>query len=49
MITNHAWQVAAGFLPEATEAAGRTAAFLQRVAEGRAVDGAALSGGPLSP
>ncbi|MGW0197520.1 alpha/beta hydrolase [Nonomuraea sp. NPDC003201] len=44
----HAWQVAAGFLPEATEAVERTAAFLQRVVEGRVVDGAALSGGPSS-
>lgn len=42
----HAWQIAAGFLPEATEAAERTAAFISRVADGRVVDGAALLGGP---
>ncbi|MDC0770808.1 alpha/beta hydrolase fold domain-containing protein [Streptomyces sp. HD] len=42
----HAWQIAAGFLPEATEATARTAAFINRVAEGRVVDGAALLGGP---
>lgn len=45
---SHAWQIAAGFLPEATEAAARTAAFVNRVAEGRIVDGAALRGGPAS-
>ncbi|MFI7128077.1 hypothetical protein ACIBQ1_20430 [Nonomuraea sp. NPDC050153] len=45
---HHTWQVAAGFLPEATEAVDRTAAFLQRVAEGGVVDRAALSGGPVS-
>lgn len=45
---SHAWQLAAGFLPEATEAAARTAAFVDRVAEGRIVDGAALLGGPAS-
>lgn len=44
----HAWQIAAGFLPEATEAAARTAAFVNRVAEGRVVDGAALLGGPAT-
>jgi monoterpene epsilon-lactone hydrolase len=44
----HAWQIAAGFLPEATEAADRTSAFINRVAEGRVVDGAALLGGPAS-
>jgi epsilon-lactone hydrolase len=44
----HAWQVAAGFLPEATEAVARTAAFVNRVADGRIVDGAALLGGPTS-
>ncbi|MEQ4721680.1 alpha/beta hydrolase fold domain-containing protein [Nonomuraea sp. B19D2] len=44
----HVWQAATGFLPEATEAVDRTVAFIQRVAEGRVVDGAALSGGPAS-
>ncbi|WP_436775965.1 alpha/beta hydrolase fold domain-containing protein [Yinghuangia sp. YIM S09857] len=44
----HGWQLAAGFLPEATEAVERTAAFVNRVAEGRVVDGAALLGGPAS-
>ncbi|KAB2341606.1 alpha/beta hydrolase [Actinomadura rudentiformis] len=44
----HSWQAAAGFLPEATEAVERTAAFIQRVADGRIVDGAELSGGPAS-
>lgn len=44
----HAWQVAAGFLPEATEAVARTAAFVRRVADGRFVDGSALRGGPAS-
>ncbi|MFG2960954.1 alpha/beta hydrolase fold domain-containing protein [Streptomyces sp. NPDC048291] len=44
----HAWQVAAGFLPEATEAVARTGAFVDRVADGRLVDGTALSGGPGS-
>lgn len=39
---------AAGFVPEATEAAERAAAFVNRVAEGRVVDGAALLGGPAS-
>lgn len=42
----HSWPVAAGFLPEATEAAGRTGAFIDRVAAGRVVDGAALTSGP---
>jgi len=45
----HCWQIAAGFLPEATEAATRIAAFVNRVAEGRVVDGAALSTGPAIP
>ncbi|MDI2129388.1 alpha/beta hydrolase fold domain-containing protein [Yinghuangia seranimata] len=45
---SHAWQIAAGFLPEATEAATRTSAFITRVAEGRIVDGATLLGGPAS-
>ncbi|MGA4544135.1 alpha/beta hydrolase [Uniformispora flossi] len=44
----HAWQLAAGFVPEATEAAERAASFVNRVAEGRVVDGAALLGGPAS-
>lgn len=44
----HAWQVAAGFLPEATEAAARTSSFINRVADGRIVDGDALLGGPAS-
>lgn len=44
----HTWQITAGFLPEATEAATRTAAFINRVAEGRIVDGTALLGGPAS-
>ncbi|MGW0662925.1 alpha/beta hydrolase fold domain-containing protein [Streptodolium elevatio] len=44
----HAWQIAAGFLPEATEAAERSAAFVNRVAAGRIVDGAALLGGPAT-
>ncbi|MFI7639775.1 alpha/beta hydrolase [Nonomuraea sp. NPDC049400] len=44
----HVWHLATGFLPEATEAVDRTVAFIQRVAEGRVVDGAALSGGPAS-
>lgn len=44
----HAWQMAAGFLPEATEAVTRTAAFVQRAIDGRFVDGAALRGGPAS-
>ncbi|MFE8013924.1 alpha/beta hydrolase fold domain-containing protein [Streptomyces antibioticus] len=44
----HAWQVAAGFLPEATEAVARSGAFVGRLADGRTVDGAALSGGPGS-
>ncbi|WEH19727.1 hypothetical protein [Streptomyces sp. VNUA24] len=34
--------------PGATEAAARTAAFLNRVAEGRVVDGTALLGGPAT-
>jgi acetyl esterase/lipase len=42
----HCWQTAAGFLPEATEALERTAAFINRVADGKVVDGAALLGGP---
>ncbi|MGW3567522.1 alpha/beta hydrolase [Streptomyces sp. NPDC000941] len=41
----HAWQVSSGFLPEATEAVARSGAFVGRVAEGKVVDGAALSGG----
>ena len=45
----HCWQIAAGFLPEATEAATRLAAFVNRAAEGRFVDGAALSTGPAIP
>lgn len=45
---SHAWQIAAGFVPEATEAAQRAASFVNRVAEGRVVDGAALLGGPAS-
>jgi epsilon-lactone hydrolase len=44
----HAWQVAAGFLPEATEAVARTSAFIDRIARGRFVDGFALRGGPES-
>ncbi|WP_030925126.1 alpha/beta hydrolase [Streptosporangium amethystogenes] len=44
----HAWQVAAGFLPEATEAVDRTVAFVRRVAEGKVVDGTALCGGPAA-
>ncbi|MGW9135693.1 alpha/beta hydrolase [Streptomyces sp. NPDC055681] len=44
----HAWQVAVGFLPEATEAVERTAAFMRRVVDGRVVDGAALLGGPTA-
>ncbi|NUU21425.1 MAG: alpha/beta hydrolase [Streptomycetaceae bacterium] len=44
----HAWQVASGFLPEATEASARTSSFINRVADGRIVDGAALLGGPAS-
>ncbi|WP_460072719.1 alpha/beta hydrolase [Streptomyces sp. YKOK-I1] len=44
----HAWHVAAGFLPEATEAVARSGAFIGRVADGRIVDGAALLGGPES-
>ncbi|MBZ3906325.1 hypothetical protein [Streptomyces griseiscabiei] len=44
----HAWQVAAGFLPEATEALTRGAAFISCVAEGKTVDGVALAGGPES-
>ncbi|MDX2546874.1 alpha/beta hydrolase fold domain-containing protein [Streptomyces sp. WI04-05B] len=38
----HAWQVAAGFLPEAS------AAFIRRAAEGKIVDGVALAGGSES-
>ncbi|SDG70478.1 Acetyl esterase/lipase [Lentzea fradiae] len=45
----HCWQIVAGFLPEGTEAANRVAAFVNRVAEGRVVDGAALSTGPSIP
>ena len=37
--------MAAGFLPEATEAATRVSDFVHRVADGRVVDGSALSGG----
>ncbi|MFC8672081.1 alpha/beta hydrolase fold domain-containing protein [Streptomyces griseorubiginosus] len=44
----HVWQTAVGFLPEATEAVARTAAFVRRVADGRFVDGASLLGGPAS-
>ncbi|GAA4991014.1 alpha/beta hydrolase [Yinghuangia aomiensis] len=44
----HTWQITAGFLPEATEAAARTAAFINRVADGRIVDGTALLGGPAT-
>ncbi|GAA5050855.1 acetyl esterase/lipase [Thermocatellispora tengchongensis] len=44
----HVWQAATGFLPEATEAVERAVAFVRRVAEGRVVDGAVLSGGPAS-
>ncbi|MEI5519729.1 hypothetical protein WB401_07830 [Streptomyces brasiliscabiei] len=43
----HAWQVAVGFLPEATEAVTRSAAFISRFAEGKTVDGVALAGGPV--
>lgn len=44
----HSWPLAAGFLPEATEAADHAAVFVNRVAEGRVVDGVALAGGPAS-
>ncbi|WP_416979892.1 alpha/beta hydrolase [Streptomyces sp. T028] len=44
----HVWQAGTGFLPEATEAVDRTAAFVRRVADGRFVDGPALLGGPAS-
>ncbi|WEH13058.1 alpha/beta hydrolase [Streptomyces sp. VNUA24] len=44
----HVWQAGVGFLPEATEAVARTAAFVRRVADGRFVDGPALLGGPAS-
>ncbi|MEU5032119.1 alpha/beta hydrolase [Streptomyces milbemycinicus] len=44
----HAWHVAAGFLPEATEAVTRGGDFIGRVADGRIVDGAALLDGPRS-
>ncbi|MCL8014898.1 alpha/beta hydrolase fold domain-containing protein [Streptomyces sp. AS02] len=44
----HAWHMAAGFLPEATEAVARGGAFIGRVAAGRVVDGAALAEGPTS-
>lgn len=47
-LMQHAWQAAAGILPEGSEAVDRTAAFIQRVAEGRIVDGAALADGPDS-
>jgi acetyl esterase/lipase len=47
-LMQHAWQAAAGVLPEGSEAVDRTAAFIQRVAEGRIVDGAALADGPAS-
>lgn len=43
---SHGWQAAVGGVPEATEAVERTAAFVNRVAEGRIVDGAALCGVP---
>lgn len=44
----HSWQIAAGFLPEATEALARTTAFINRIADGRFVDGAALLNGPTT-
>ncbi|MGW0665116.1 alpha/beta hydrolase fold domain-containing protein [Streptodolium elevatio] len=44
----HAWQLIAGFLPEATEAAARASAFVNRIGDGRMVDGAALMGGPAT-
>jgi len=40
--------MAAGFLPEATEAAARVTDFVHRVGDGRVVDGSALSGGPTA-
>lgn len=43
----HTW-VVFGFLPEAGEALDRTVAFIHRIADGRVVDGAALSGGPAT-
>jgi acetyl esterase/lipase len=39
----HCWPVYAGLLPEGVEAVARVAAFIDRVAAGRVVDGTALA------
>jgi len=45
----HAWQILAGFVPEADEATARASAFVNRIADGRVVEGTPLPGGPASP
>jgi hypothetical protein len=42
----HAWQGMVGLLPESAEALRRAAGFVDRVADGRIVGGAALRTGP---